>query len=56
MRGGALANGHPRGASGARVVGRAVEELRARRGRYAGATLCIGVGQGLAMVLERVGD
>ena len=44
----------PLGASGARVVGRAVTELRARGGRYAVATLCIGVGQGLAMVLERV--
>ncbi len=56
MSGGAIAIGHPLGASGARVVGRAVEELRARGGRYAVATLCIGVGQGLAMVLERVGD
>jgi acetyl-CoA acetyltransferase family protein len=56
MSGGAIAIGHPLGASGARVVGRAVEELRARGGRYGLATLCIGVGQGLAMVLERVGD
>ncbi|HEX4308096.1 MAG TPA: thiolase family protein [Solirubrobacterales bacterium] len=56
MSGGAIAIGHPLGASGARVVGRAVEELRARGGRYGVATLCIGVGQGLAMVLERVGD
>jgi acetyl-CoA acetyltransferase family protein len=52
MSGGAIAIGHPLGASGARVVGRAVEELRARGGRYGVATLCIGVGQGLAMVLE----
>jgi acetyl-CoA acyltransferase len=52
MSGGAIAIGHPLGASGARVVGRAVEELRARGGRYGLATLCIGVGQGLAMVLE----
>lgn len=56
MSGGAIAIGHPLGASGARVVGRAVEELRARGGRYGLATLCIGVGQGLAMVVERVGD
>jgi acetyl-CoA acyltransferase len=56
MSGGAIAIGHPLGASGARVVGRAVEELRARGGRYGVATLCIGVGQGLAMVLERVAD
>jgi acetyl-CoA acyltransferase len=56
MSGGAIAIGHPLGASGARVVGRAVEELRARGGRYGVATLCIGVGQGLAMVVERVSD
>jgi acetyl-CoA acyltransferase len=54
MSGGAIAIGHPLGASGARVVGRAVEELRARGGRYGVATLCIGVGQGLAMVVEEV--
>jgi acetyl-CoA acetyltransferase family protein len=54
MSGGAIAIGHPLGASGARVVGRTVEELRARGGRYGLATLCIGVGQGLAMVVERV--
>jgi acetyl-CoA acetyltransferase family protein len=52
MSGGAIAIGHPLGASGARVVGRAALELRARGGRYGLATLCIGVGQGLAMVLE----
>jgi acetyl-CoA acetyltransferase family protein len=52
MSGGAIALGHPLGASGARVVGRAALELRARGGRYGVATLCIGVGQGLAMVLE----
>jgi acetyl-CoA acetyltransferase family protein len=52
MSGGAIAIGHPLGASGARVVGRAVTELRARGGRYGLAILCIGVGQGLAMVLE----
>jgi len=56
MSGGAIAIGHPLGASGARVVGRVVEELRARGGRYGLATLCIGVGQGLAMVVERVSD
>ena len=56
LRGGAIAIGHPLGASGARVLGRAVDELRARGGRYGLATLCIGVGQGLAMVVERVAD
>jgi acetyl-CoA acetyltransferase family protein len=54
MSGGAIAIGHPLGASGARVVGRAVQELRARGGRYGLATLCVGVGQGLAMLLEAV--
>jgi acetyl-CoA acetyltransferase family protein len=55
MSGGAIAIGHPLGASGARVLGRVVEELRARGGRYGLATLCIGVGQGLAMVVEALG-
>jgi acetyl-CoA acyltransferase len=55
MGGGAIAIGHPLGASGARVVGRVIEELRARGGRYGLATLCIGVGQGLAMVVEAQG-
>jgi acetyl-CoA acetyltransferase family protein len=52
MSGGAIAIGHPLGASGGRVVGRVVNELRARGGRYGVASLCIGVGQGLAMVVE----
>jgi 3-oxoadipyl-CoA thiolase len=51
--GGAIAIGHPLGASGARLVTTAVRELARRRGRYAIATMCIGVGQGIAMVLER---
>jgi acetyl-CoA acyltransferase len=54
MSGGAIAIGHPLGASGARVVGRVVTELRERGGRYGVAGLCIGVGQGLAMMVERV--
>jgi len=52
VRGGAIAIGHPLGASGARVVGRVVKELRASGGRYGLAALCIGVGQGLAVVVE----
>ncbi len=52
VRGGAIAVGHPLGASGARVLGRVVHELRRSGGRYGVATLCIGVGQGLAMVVE----
>jgi acetyl-CoA acetyltransferase family protein len=51
-RGGAIAMGHPLGASGTRVLGRLAHELHARGGGYGVATLCIGVGQGVAMVLE----
>jgi acetyl-CoA C-acetyltransferase len=52
--GGAIAVGHPLGASGARLALTAARELHRRGGRYAVVSLCIGVGQGLAMVLERV--
>src|SRR6266700_176640 len=52
--GGAIAIGHPLGASGARLVMAAVNQLRRTGGRYALCTMCIGVGQGIAMVLERV--
>ena len=52
--GGAIALGHPLGMSGARLVGAAAFELRRRGGRLALATMCVGVGQGVAMVLERV--
>ncbi len=52
--GGAIALGHPLGMSGARLVQTAVQELQNRQARYALATMCIGVGQGIAMVLERV--
>jgi acetyl-CoA acyltransferase len=54
VRGGAIAIGHPLGASGARILGRLANELRQSGGRYGLATLCIGVGQGLAVVLESV--
>jgi len=50
--GGAIALGHPLGMSGARLVTTAAYELRRRRARYALATMCIGVGQGIAMLLE----
>ncbi len=53
--GGAIALGHPLGASGARLVTTAVYQLRRTAGRYALATMCIGVGQGIAAVFERVG-
>lgn len=52
--GGAIAIGHPLGASGARLVTAAVNELHRRGGRYALCTMCIGVGQGIALVIERV--
>lgn len=51
--GGAIALGHPLGMSGARISGTATLELRERGGRYALATMCIGVGQGIAIALER---
>ena len=52
--GGAIALGHPLGASGARIAGAAALELRRRQGRYALAAMCVGVGQGAALALERV--
>jgi acetyl-CoA acyltransferase len=52
--GGAIALGHPLGASGARLVTTAVRQLQRTQGRYALCTMCIGVGQGIAMILERV--
>ena len=52
--GGAIAIGHPLGASGARIALSAARELHRRQGRYAVVSLCIGVGHGIAMVIERV--
>ncbi|MDO8456839.1 MAG: 3-oxoadipyl-CoA thiolase [Burkholderiaceae bacterium] len=52
--GGAIALGHPLGASGARLVTTAINQLHAIKGRYALCTMCIGVGQGIAVVLERM--
>ena len=52
--GGAIALGHPLGMSGARIAGTAALELSLRQGKYALATMCIGVGQGIAVALERV--
>ncbi len=54
VNGGAIALGHPLGASGARIVTTLLHELRRRGGRYGLATMCIGVGQGIATVFERV--
>ncbi|ENO89338.1 3-oxoadipyl-CoA thiolase [Thauera linaloolentis] len=52
--GGAIAMGHPLGMSGARLVSTALCELERRNGRYALCTMCIGVGQGIALIIERV--
>ena len=52
--GGAIALGHPLGCSGARLVITALHELEARQGRFALCTMCIGVGQGIALIIERV--
>ena len=52
--GGAIALGHPLGMSGARLAGTAALELSQRRSKYALATMCIGVGQGIAIVIEAV--
>jgi 3-oxoadipyl-CoA thiolase len=52
--GGAIALGHPLGMSGARLVTTAAYELRRRKGKFALCTMCIGVGQGIAMIIERV--
>jgi acetyl-CoA acetyltransferase family protein len=54
--GGAIALGHPLGASGGRLITSLVHSLRRTGGRYGLATMCIGVGQGIATVVERVGD
>ncbi len=52
--GGAIALGHPLGASGARLVTTALNQLEAIQGRYALCTMCIGVGQGIALIIERI--
>jgi 3-oxoadipyl-CoA thiolase len=54
VNGGAIALGHPLGASGARIVTTLLHEMERRRARYGLATMCIGVGQGIATVFERV--
>jgi acetyl-CoA acetyltransferase len=52
--GGAIALGHPLGASGARLATTAVNQLQRTGGRFAICTMCIGVGQGIALLIERV--
>ena len=54
VNGGAIALGHPLGSSGARLVTTLAWELRRRGGRFGLATMCVGVGQGMAMVIENL--
>ena len=54
VRGGAIAIGHPLGASGARITATLLHTMRDRKARYGLATMCIGMGQGIATVLERM--
>ena len=56
VNGGAIALGHPLGASGARMITTLVHEMRRRGSRYGLATMCIGVGQGIAMIVERTAE
>jgi 3-oxoadipyl-CoA thiolase len=56
VNGGAIALGHPLGASGARIMTTLVHEMRRRGSRYGLATMCIGVGQGIAMIVERLAE
>jgi acetyl-CoA C-acetyltransferase/3-oxo-5,6-didehydrosuberyl-CoA/3-oxoadipyl-CoA thiolase len=54
VNGGAIALGHPLGCSGARIVTTLVHEMNKRGNRYGLATMCIGVGQGIATIVERI--
>jgi acetyl-CoA acetyltransferase len=54
VNGGAIALGHPLGCSGARIMTTLIHEMRKRGSRYGLATMCIGVGQGIATVVERM--
>ena len=54
VNGGAISLGHPLGSSGSRIVTTLVHEMRRREVRYGLASMCIGVGQGIAMIIERV--
>jgi acetyl-CoA acetyltransferase len=54
QNGGAIAIGHPLGASGTRIMLTALRQLEKTAGRYALVTMCIGIGQGIAVVIERV--
>lgn len=54
LHGGAISLGHPLGCSGARIVGSLINIMEQRGGQYGLATMCIGMGQGIATIIERV--
>jgi acetyl-CoA C-acetyltransferase len=54
INGGGIALGHPLGATGTMLIGMAVDELERTNGRYALVTMCIGLGMGMATIIERV--
>jgi acetyl-CoA C-acetyltransferase/3-oxo-5,6-didehydrosuberyl-CoA/3-oxoadipyl-CoA thiolase len=54
VNGGAIALGHPLGCSGARIMTTLIHEMKKRRSRYGLATMCIGVGQGIATIVENI--
>jgi acetyl-CoA acetyltransferase len=54
VNGGAIALGHPLGCSGARLMGTLIHEMKRRGSRYGLATMCIGVGQGISTIVERI--
>ena len=56
VNGGAIALGHPLGCSGARIMTTLIHEMRKRGSRYGLATMCIGVGQGIATIVERINN
>lgn len=56
VNGGAIALGHPLGCSGARIMTTLLHEMKRRKSRYGLATMCIGVGQGIATIVERIGE
>jgi acetyl-CoA acetyltransferase len=55
VNGGAIAIGHPLGSTGARILTTLVHEMKRRDARYGLATMCIGMGQGIAMIVEKTG-
>jgi acetyl-CoA acetyltransferase len=56
VNGGAIAFGHPLGASGARILTTLLYEMKKRDSKYGLATMCVGVGQGIATIIENIGE